>query len=107
DRIRTRGYAVHGELDDLAASRPDGRLPSAATDQEVLDAALRTIVDLLLLVREESRSRPGADDQTSPRGRVRRRLGGLRDDRARARLAELEAEVAAGRRLHLRVAALQ
>jgi hypothetical protein len=107
ERIRTRGYAVHGELDDLAASRPDGRLPSAATDQEVLDSALRTIVDLLVLVREESRSRPAADDQTSPRGRVRRRFGVLRDDRARARLAELETEVAAGRRLHLRVAALQ
>ena len=109
DRITNRAYAVHGDLDDLRASRPDGRLSSAVSDQEVLDAALRTIVDLLLVVREESLARPAAEDGS--RGRLKARLvkplSDRRDDRTRARLAELEAQVAAGRELHQRVAALQ
>lgn len=109
-RISKGGYAVHGDLDDLVAVRREGRVTGEVSDGEVLDAALRTIVDLLLLVREQASSTDG-DQGTSGRLGLARRLAApyqaRKDGRIRTRLAELEAEVAAGRQLHQRVAALQ
>ncbi len=115
------GYAVHGDLEDLAATRPDARLPGDATDRELLDVALETIVRLLVLVRERTHERdarqPGATvlaDEGSRiaalgKGVVRKVTAGRIDRRTeelRAQVAELEAKVAEGRALHLRVAEL-
>jgi hypothetical protein len=117
------GYDVQGDLRDLEASRPDARTPSEATDAELLDSAVETIVRLLLLVRERTQqlhgSGPGEPDDR-PRvvalgvvalgkGLVRR-VAAPRIDRRHhdlhQRIAELEAQVAESRRLHLRVAEL-
>jgi hypothetical protein len=112
------GYDLQGDLADLEASRPDARTPSEATDAELLDAAVESIVRLLLLVRERThevhRSAPGEADE-GPRvlaigkGLVRRATAPRIDRRHQAlqeRIAELEAQVAESRRLHLRVAEL-
>ncbi|MEO5851942.1 MAG: hypothetical protein ABIQ15_05465, partial [Nocardioides sp.] len=40
DRIVAAGYDVRGDLADLAATRPDARLPGDAADHELLDTAL-------------------------------------------------------------------
>lgn len=121
--VRDAGYAVHGDLDDLRATRPSGRLPGEVSDAEVLDAALGTIVDLLLLVRERSRqpqSAPGApgapEAPAAPtaRGLARRVVQRAaapyvkrRDQQLQDRMAAMEAEIARERELHQRVAALQ
>ncbi|WP_372728868.1 DUF6752 domain-containing protein [Nocardioides sp.] len=115
------GYDVQGDLADLRASRPDARLPGDATQAELLDAAVETIVRLLLLVRERTHERdakqgvPGVLAEDGSRlaavgkGMLRRvtapRLERRADD-LRARIADLEAEVARSRALHLRVAEL-
>ena len=118
ERIAAAGYDVHGDLGDLAASRPEARLPGDATDAELLDAALSTIVRLLELVRERTRdleaAQAGAADEGSRlssfgKGVVRRVTSqhvDRRHDQLRARIAELEAEARAARSLHLRVAEL-
>ena len=118
ERIAAAGYDVQGDLGDLAASRPEARLPGDATDAELLDAALSTIVRLLELVRERTRdleaAQVGAIDEGSRlasfgKGVVRRVTSqhvDRRHDQLRARIAELEAEAAAARSLHLRVAEL-
>ena len=56
------GYQVHGDLDDITATRPDARTPGDATDAELLASALETIVRLLLLVRERTREGRVAPD---------------------------------------------
>ncbi len=111
------GYVVHGDLADLEATRPTARTPGEATDSELLESALETIVRLLLLARDRARESSAAvgvpDD--GPRvlaiGKgVLRRVTARRVDRryqeVAARIAELEARVAENRRLHLRVAEL-
>ncbi len=104
ERIAAAGYDVHGDLGDLAASRPEARLPGDATDAELLDAALSTIVRLLELVRERTRdleaAQAGAAEEGSRlssfgKGVVRRVTSqhvDRRHDQLRARIAELEAE---------------
>jgi hypothetical protein len=112
------GYDVQGDLRDLEASRPEARMPSDATDAELLDSALETIVRLLLLVRERTLELQGAGPRhTEERPRVIamgkglvRRVAAPRIDRRHQdldeRIAQLEAQVAESRRLHLRVAEL-
>lgn len=107
------GHLVHGDLEDLRASRPAGRLPGSVSDEEVLDAALAAIVDLLLVMREDHAA-DARDETATDRGRLRRlaeRVTGpavsRSDDRLRERIEELEAQVQAGRALHQRVAMLQ
>ena len=116
--LSAAGYDIRGDLADIEATRPEARTPGEATDAELLDAAVETIVRLLLLVRE--RSRPGEPDTSQAAGDdsrivvfgkgVVRRITAPRLDRGadalRARVAELEAQVAESRTLHLRVAEL-
>lgn len=116
--LRHAGYALHGDLDDLLASRRDARTPSQVTDAELLDTAVETIVRLLLLVRERTLERDtdssvladeGSRIKALGKGVVRRVTAPRVESRAedlRARVAELEAEVARSRSLHLRVAEL-
>ncbi len=116
--LREAGYAVHGDLDDIVASRRDARTPGQASDTELLAVAVGAIVRLLELVRERTlegrTSGPVAPEEGSRlsalgKGVVRRVTAPRVDSRAeglRARVAELEAEVARSRALHLRVAEL-
>lgn len=116
EAVSAAGYAVHGDLEDLRATRPAGRLPGEVSEAEVLDAALGTIVDLLLLVRERSHRRRSSSAAAAPsaRGLARRVIQRAaspyvkrRDQRLQDRMAALELEVAQERELHQRVAALQ
>lgn len=114
------GYDVRGDLEDLRATRPEARTPGEATEGELLEVAVETIVRLLVLVRERTRERDAARSTlgTHPdepkvvalgKGVVRRitapRVEGRTED-LRARVAELEQEVARSRELQLRVAEL-
>ena len=116
--LREAGYTVHGDLDDILATRRDARTPGQATDTELLAVAVGAIVRLLELVRE-STLRSGAS--ASPLAEEGSRLSALgkgvvrrvtaprvdsRTEGLRERVAELEAEVARSRALHLRVAEL-
>lgn len=116
--LREAGYTVHGDLDDILATRRDARTPGQATDTELLAVAIGAIVRLLELVRERT-LRSGASD--SPLAEEGSRLSALgkgvvrrvtaprvdsRTEGLRERVAELEAEVARSRALHLRVAEL-
>ncbi len=116
-RVGKAGYDVRGDLEDLAPSRGGGRSPEDVTDAELLDTALDTIVQLLLMVRERSQS--GASAEGGVEGGRLRRVARATAQRTSApylrhraaaserRIAELEEIVAADRALHLRVAALQ
>ncbi|MCY7395478.1 MAG: hypothetical protein LH468_04855 [Nocardioides sp.] len=109
------GYDVQGDLDDLVATRPEARTPSEAGDGELLEAAVETIVRLLLELRERTHERdqaqqdPGSRLTSLRRGAVRRVAAPVTDrrvERLQERVAELEAQVAEDRTLHLRVAEL-
>ena len=118
EAVAAAGYDVQGDLADIAASRPAARTPGEATDAELLESALETIVRLLLLVRERTRELKAAAATGPPEGPrvlafgkgVVRRVTAPRVERRhedlKARIAELEARVAESRRLHLRVAEL-
>ena len=56
EAVAAAGYDVQGDLADIAASRPAARTPGEATDAELLESALETVVRLLLLVREQTAS---------------------------------------------------
>ncbi|WP_309647738.1 DUF6752 domain-containing protein [Nocardioides sp.] len=116
--LREAGYTVHGDLDDIVATRREARTPGQATDTELLAVAVEAIVRLLELVRERTLAggaavSPEAEEGSRlavlGKGVVRRVTAPRVDARAedlRARVAELEAEVARSRALHLRVAEL-
>ena len=118
DRILAAGYDVQGDLADLAATRPDARLPGEVTDAELLETAVETVVRLLGLVRERTLERDAARVESGEEGSrlaefgkgVVRKVTAQRVDRRhdalRARIADLELEVATARTLHLRVAEL-
>ncbi|GAB3773597.1 hypothetical protein FB382_000674 [Nocardioides ginsengisegetis] len=114
------GYDVQGDLADITATRPDARTPGQATDAELLEVAVEAIVRLLVLVRERTHERDAAgtpealaDDGSRilaiGKGVVRRVTAPRVEKRTVAlqeRIAELEAQVAESRSLHLRVAEL-
>ena len=116
--VGSRGYAVHGDLDDLRATRPEGRLPGQVPAEEVLESAARTIAQLLQLLRErtlEGRAERTQEVAPATAGGLARRVAqkvarpyvARRDARIAERLAALEEQVMRERELHLRVAALQ
>jgi hypothetical protein len=114
-RISAAGYRVHGDLEDLRASRPGGRTPSQATESELLDTAVAAIVELLLQVRQRSRAEvPGTGGRRSLVRTAGKRLlqraaaPGIRRETARleARLAAVQSELQEQRALQLRVAEL-
>ena len=77
DHIRTHGFHVSGDLDDLTCLDvpPEGAPSTLATDEEVLDVALEAVVELLMRVREGSLDpeppRQDGDSETSD-GKTRR-----------------------------------
>lgn len=118
EQIEAAGWSVHGDLTDLAASTRGTRLPGDVSDAELLEASVETIVALLAQLRERAAAgtadHPADDEVAGVRrkaGTVARRVVGAhvqrRDSALRERILALEAEVEAGRELHLRVAALQ
>lgn len=116
DRLRTGGYRVHGDLEDLRATRPDGRTPGEVTDSELLDQALVTVVRLLERLRDEQSDRtadlaapPPADSRSRARRLASRAVEagrGVEVRRLEQRVADLEAELREARTLQLRVAEL-
>lgn len=126
ETLRGSGYDIQGDVEDLRAGEVTGRTPGQATDAELLDVAVRAIVQLLLLVRERTGTvkhpRPAAHEApATPAHGVRGRLGRAGKGLARAatgravhaetqrlqeRLDELEDEVQESRKLQLRVAEL-
>jgi hypothetical protein len=108
--LTTSGHPVHGDLEDLRATRPQGRLSGDVTDAEVLDAAVGAVLDLVLLMRSQAvaTEQPPAGSRWS---RLAQRVVSpavrRTDARTAARIAQLEAQVEADRVLHQRVAMLQ
>jgi len=111
--LRERGYTIHGDLEDIRATRPEGRTPGQVSDDELLDTAVHAINGLLLLLREARTE--GGDDVAgrTPRARARGVIegaassyAGRRTDALEKRIAELEESVQRGRALHRRVAEL-
>jgi hypothetical protein len=118
-RVAEAGYAVHGDLDDLRATRPGGRTPGETTDAELLDAATRTIVQLLVLLRERTRTTASAAPVPERSTRARLSTAGKRlvqraaavplrreVERLETRLAAAQAELQQQRALQLRVGEL-
>lgn len=116
--LAASGHVIHGDLEDLRATRPTGRLSGDVADAEVLEAALDALLALLLAWRSDATASPrraGTPAAEAPAGGRLRRIAtrvtspvvDRADDRLRERIEELEAEVAAGRALHQRVAMLQ
>ncbi|TIC87401.1 hypothetical protein E8D34_09725 [Nocardioides sp. GY 10113] len=49
EEIRRRGYAVHGDIDDLTpAFRPGGTFPDEVTDAQLLELAIELLVPMVL-----------------------------------------------------------
>lgn len=106
------GYDVRGDLEDLRATRPSGRLPSEISDGELVDVAAQAIVRLLELLREEH-LRHAVSSGRRPRDIARRLVhravrpvASAELDRMRRRVEELERQVQDSRSLHQRVAEL-
>ena len=114
--IRRSGWSVHGDLDDLSATRQeDARMPSEVPAEELLDVAVRAIARLLLELREARKPAAGgrATVETTPvalRGALVVDLGRQRSravlDDVSDRLDVAEKELQEGRRLQERVGAL-
>jgi hypothetical protein len=118
--LSAAGYAVHGDLEDLRATRPAGRTPGEVTEKELLDAATTTIAELLLELKQRTdteRPGPGAPEPRPARSRVAtagrrvlQRLASVEVGREAAalerRLDALEAQLQDQRALQLRVAEL-
>ncbi len=122
--IRAAGYLVHGDLEDLRPQAPPARLPKDVTEEELLEAAVLALADLLVWARDagsdpRGAKEPGVRPVARPRGlaaargmvgaTLRRAAAPVRDRRVaelEARIAELEEQVHASRALHLRVATL-
>jgi len=114
--IGEAGWTVHGDLEDVAATRREGRMPGEVPAEELLDVAVRTIAALLLELREARTARsPGDKAQVeatpmSLRGSVVLDVAGRRSrtllDSLSQRLDVAEKDLQEGRRLQERVAAL-
>ena len=120
ERIRSAGYAVHGDLADLEPAASADRLPGQVTEAELTEAAAACISSLVVTMRDRSAGpTPSLAPAPSPvppgrRQRVRnlavRAAGPYNNVRVRQlsrRVDELEREVQQARRLHLRIATLQ
>jgi hypothetical protein len=117
-RIEKAGYAVHGDLADLAPASAGDRLPSEVTEAELTDAATACITSLVVELRDRaagSGATPAGVPEVPQGGRDRARnlaaraLGPYENARVRRlskRVADLEREVQQTRRLQLRVATL-
>lgn len=132
-RLRKAGYAVHGDLDDIRATRPEGRSPEDVSEGDLLASAVDAVVQLLLSLRERTAERDDlqataarsrrvevpAAPEPSPRGLERVRTTGrrlVRDGAAgllerkttslEARVGALEAHLQDYRRLQRRAAEL-
>jgi hypothetical protein len=114
--LQASGHVIHGDLEDLRATRPTGRLPGEVTDAEVLEAALDAVLDLLLVWRaDETATEPEPTGEGAAPARRLRRIAQRvtspvvhrADEQLRRRIEELEAQVSASRALHQRVAMLQ
>lgn len=113
--IGEAGWTVHGDLDDVLATRREGRLPGEVPAVELLDVAVRTIAGLLLELRE-ARSSGGAgraEVEATPmalRGSVVLDVAGRKSremlDSLSERLDAAEKDLQEGRRLQERVGAL-
>ncbi|WP_148572694.1 DUF6752 domain-containing protein [Nocardioides caldifontis] len=119
-RIREAGYDVVGDLDDIRATRREARTPGDVTSDELVDVAVDAVVRLLLTVREEATtSVEGGGDAAAPlgrgwRARAKRLVKAAAVDRvdrelveAQRRIAALEEQLAASRRVQLRIAVLE
>ncbi|MGZ8744008.1 MAG: DUF6752 domain-containing protein [Nocardioides sp.] len=123
DRARTAvaaigeaGWTVHGDLEDVAATRREGRMPGEVPAEELLDVAVRTIAALLLELREARTAGSSGDKaqvESTPmslRGSVVLDVAGRRSrallDSLSERLDVAEKDLQEGRRLQERVAAL-
>jgi hypothetical protein len=113
ERIRAAGYVVHGDLDDLRPADPGGRLPGDVGDAELVEAGTQCIAALVVELRDRAVARRRAAP-VGGRARLRhlaeRATAPYANRRVRQltrRVEELEREVQASRRLHLRVASLQ
>lgn len=114
ETLGSAGYDVHGDLEDLRATRTDARTPGAVETSELLDAALETIVRLLVLMRERAGEAGEAPPGEKGLGSLGKRVlrGGAavqltkETERLEERVQELESELYAQRALHLRVAEL-
>ena len=60
-RLRRRGYLVHGDLEELRASRPTGGLPGEVPEHDLLDLAVRALAELLVHQRDAARGPEQAD----------------------------------------------
>lgn len=118
-RISRAGYAVHGDLDDVSATRPDARTPGEVHDAELVEAAVAAIGDLVLLVRERTHERDAALaelEEPPPEGLVGRGKRLVQNasaatlrreaERLTQRVESLESLLQDYRRLQLRVAEL-
>ncbi len=114
EEIAGAGYAVHGDLGELSASRREARLPGEVTDAELLGVATKAIVALLHELRNvenELRNVEDGDgtDGGGPRalvGRLTRREDSEDLERLEVEVSRLAGRVADDRRLHHRVAML-
>ena len=132
DHLRSSGYDVRGDLEDVRATRPEGRMPSDVAEADLLATATEALARLLLLMRERVTALPAALPAPTPtpepepvetpagptsRQRARdlayrvvghetRRVVDSRLEELEARVRELEQQVQEDRALHRRVAAL-
>ncbi|MCW2781713.1 MAG: hypothetical protein JWR35_2162 [Marmoricola sp.] len=127
EQLRTRGYDVQGDLEEIRATRPTGRTPGEVGDAELVRLAAQAIADLLVRLRAATidRTTDGGSRRgtvaTEPDEPLRERVKSgarraaentaatyvnKRMDKMAERIAELEAEVQRGRVLQRRVAEL-
>jgi hypothetical protein len=122
-RIREAGYDVVGDLDDVRATRREARTPGSVSSEELVPVAVDAVVRLLLALREETTAsedaRGGAAAEAAAPGRgwrsrakqlvraaaVRRVESELAE--AHRRITALEDQLAASRRVQLRIAVLE
>lgn len=72
--LTNRGYRVHGDLEDLRATRPDGGLPGDVPTSELLDTAVRAVAELLVKQRERALARAGTPPGPPPPPPAHRRV---------------------------------
>lgn len=113
DALASSQYQIHGDLEDLRATRGTGRLPSQATDTEVLQVALGVVKELVVNQAAATTRKEAARSTSAERPMARRVVDRLTrpwvartEQNHDQRIAELEAQVTAGRELHQRVAVL-